>query len=101
MHEKLLIFSKTKANAYWIINNNFDFALNLPEKIYSIVTFDIMACYEAIPHFVHNGLLDSLTKVIVAVKGLGYIGFQKNKKEFKLTKKINKSKYSFNDLVSY
>ena len=41
LHDKLFTFAKTKANVYWIVNNSFDFVINVPKEVYSIYTFDI------------------------------------------------------------
>lgn len=99
LHDKIFMFYKVHINAYWIIQNQFEFLLNLPDKISSVFTFDIKSCYEAIPHFELHGLIDSLGKVILTVKKLGYIGFQFNKKNCKLTKKLKKVTYSFEEFT--
>ena len=99
-HQKLFLFCHVNANAYWLINNNYDFMINLSEKIHSIYTFDIMACYEAIPHFVTYGLIDVLNRIIVSIKKLGYVGFQSYYREFKLTKSNKRIMYTLDQFIS-
>ena len=51
LHKKILMFTKSNSNAYWIIQNQYEFVINLPPLINNFFTFDIKSCYENIPHF--------------------------------------------------
>lgn len=90
LHKKIFLFTKININAYWIIQNQYEFLINLPDSIINFLTFDIKSCYETIPHFGVHSLMESLHKIILAIKALGYIGFKKYRKVFKLCKNLGK-----------
>ena len=79
---------------------NKKFLINLPHHVSNVLTFDIKSCCGNIPHFGDHSLMESLQKIILAIKSLGYCGFKFFRKTFKLTKKCKDIEYTFEDFLT-
>ena len=57
-------FVRCSTSIFWLVNSSIEVALNLPEKIEDVFVADITRCYEAIPLYGPDNLVDAIAHVI-------------------------------------